>query len=134
MLVPHTGVIASGWTQSQSLNLEGEWTSLSCGVRKFSRSRRRRTNQLQLILQLFKTLLEFYKRRTVTRKDFYKPHLAQMMAECIKFVNVEVEADHQNMEENAATTTTMTTTSYSTSPCSSSAYSSILQATLLHLL
>ena len=131
MLVPHTGVIASGWTQSQSLNLEGEWTSLSCGVRKFSRSRRRRTNQLQLILQLFRTLLEFYKRRTVTRKDFYKPHLAQMMAKCIKFVNAEVEADHQNMEENTTTTTTMTTTSSSTSSCSSSAYSSILQATLL---
>ena len=130
MLVPHTGVIASGWTQSQSLNLEGEWTSLSCGVEKFSRSRRRRTNQLQLILQLFRTLLEFYKRRTVTRKDFYKPHLAQMMAKCIKFVNAEVEADHQKMEENA-TTTTMTTTSSSTSSCSSSAYSSILQATLL---
>ena len=89
-------------------------------------------NQLQLILQLFRTLLEFYKRRTATRKDFYKPHLSQMMAKCIKFVNAEVEADHQNMEENA--TTTMTTTSYSTSPCSSSAYSSILQATLLHLL
>ena len=76
--------------------------------------------------------MEFYKRRTATRKDFYKPHLSQMMAKCIKFVNAEVEADHQNMEENA--TTTMTTTSYSTSPCSSSAYSSILQATLLHLL
>ena len=133
MLVPHTGVIASGWTQSQSLNLEGEWTSLSCGVEKFSRSRRRRTNQLQLILKFFRTLLEFYKRRTVTRKDFYKPHLAQMMAKCIKFVNAEVEADHQKMEENA-TTTTMTTTSSSTSSCSSSAYSSILQATILHLL
>merc|ERR1712061_350375 len=104
--------------------------SLSCGVRKFSRSKRRRTNQLQLILQLFRSLLEFYKRRTVTRKDFNKPHLAQMMAKCIKFVNAEVEADHQNMEENAATTT-MTTTSSSTSSCScsSSAYSSILQAT-----
>merc|ERR1711936_899833 len=102
----------------------------SAKVQSIKEKENSRTNQLQLILQLFRTLLEFYKRRTVTRKDFYKPHLAQMMAKCIKFVNAEVEADHQNMEENA-TTTTMTTTSSSTSSCSSSAYSSILQATLL---
>ena len=118
MLVPQTGVIASGWTSQCLILQKGEchsWTLEWRGsVRRVSLNK--------------KTFIRISCEEI--RSDYISGDL--MMAKSVKVVNKVV-----NMEKNAAVgqeenfaTTALTSTSTSLS----SAYSSILQATSLHLI